>query len=377
LSLSFTRGLDLSGTPQGAGGAGGLLWVWDRSTINSQPSTHAACYDGYGNVMALVNLADGTTSAEYAYGPFAEPLQATGPMAKANPLRFSTQYADDVTGDVNYLFRAYTVCTGRWPNRDPIEEEGGLSLYGFVDNGPVNVVDILGLRDLTPQENQIRNSLEALAAKAVTLDDAEFAKAVREISKDYETLIKSVSGPNDPARIGILNKAFSIWADPDQARSYLFSSGTGSWKGKNKCNKYVADALIAGKVDAQITVAPTFPWQDPVTRWPIAGEWADAKKIGKMTVIWEIRPLPGSRPGQTAVLQWSQPLLGQLGPRPPMIGDIVSFGEATTGGSDAHVGIALSHGLYISATSAVIHGQTGVVIKWESTITRRLYRSPY
>ena len=104
LCQSFTRGFDLSGTPQGAGGAGGLLWVWDRSTINSQPSTHAACYDGNGNVMALVNLADGTTSAEYAYGPFAEPLQATGPMAKANPLRFSTQYADDVTRVTHYPF---------------------------------------------------------------------------------------------------------------------------------------------------------------------------------------------------------------------------------------------------------------------------------
>lgn len=33
-----------------------------------------------------------------------------------------------------------------WPNRDPIEEEGGYNLYGFVGNNGVNFVDILGLQ---------------------------------------------------------------------------------------------------------------------------------------------------------------------------------------------------------------------------------------
>lgn len=35
---------------------------------------------------------------------------------------------------------------GRWVNRDPIGEEGGgLNLYGFTQNGPVNLVDLYGL----------------------------------------------------------------------------------------------------------------------------------------------------------------------------------------------------------------------------------------
>jgi len=29
----------------------------------------------------------------------------------------------------------------RWPNRDPIEEEGGLNLYEFVENNPVGFLD--------------------------------------------------------------------------------------------------------------------------------------------------------------------------------------------------------------------------------------------
>jgi len=31
-----------------------------------------------------------------------------------------------------------------WSNRDPIEEQGGLNLYGFVDNDSVNYIDVLG-----------------------------------------------------------------------------------------------------------------------------------------------------------------------------------------------------------------------------------------
>ena len=41
----------------------------------------------------------------------------------------------------------YETASGRpfWPNRDPIEELGGLNLYGFVGNNPVEKWDALGL----------------------------------------------------------------------------------------------------------------------------------------------------------------------------------------------------------------------------------------
>ena len=44
-----------------------------------------------------------------------------------------------------YTYRYYDPKTGRWPSRDPIEEEGGLNLYGFVGNNGVNLVDLKGL----------------------------------------------------------------------------------------------------------------------------------------------------------------------------------------------------------------------------------------
>lgn len=45
-----------------------------------------------------------------------------------------------------YGYRYYDPETGWWLNRDPIEERGGINLYGFVGNDGVNGWDILGLR---------------------------------------------------------------------------------------------------------------------------------------------------------------------------------------------------------------------------------------
>jgi hypothetical protein len=44
-----------------------------------------------------------------------------------------------------YGYRYYDPLTGRWPSRDPIEERGGINLYGFVGNDSVNMLDINGL----------------------------------------------------------------------------------------------------------------------------------------------------------------------------------------------------------------------------------------
>ena len=92
LIRSYVWGTDLSGTSQGAGGVGGLLEIsyYGSSTTNCFPA-----YDGNGNIMALVNAADGTLAANYDYAAFGEPIRITGVMARNNPFRFSTKYADD------------------------------------------------------------------------------------------------------------------------------------------------------------------------------------------------------------------------------------------------------------------------------------------
>jgi RHS repeat-associated protein len=73
-------------------------------------------------------------------------LRTTGdPIAHTNPFRFSTKYVDQESGFLNYGHRLYNPTTGRWLSKDPIEEDGGLNLYGFVYNSPLNFWDYLGL----------------------------------------------------------------------------------------------------------------------------------------------------------------------------------------------------------------------------------------
>jgi RHS repeat-associated protein len=139
---SYTWGIDLSGSPQGAGGVGGLLGV----TYQGNGTTNCvAAFDGNGNLTALVNGANGAILASYEYGPFGEVVRSTGPMAKANPVRFSTKYDDDETGLCYYGYRYYDSGTGRWPSRDPIQERGGINLYAYVKNNPISFIDKRGL----------------------------------------------------------------------------------------------------------------------------------------------------------------------------------------------------------------------------------------
>ena len=85
--------------------------------------------------------------------PFGNIIRQTGDAADDNPFRFSTKYHDDETGLVYYGFRYYDPELGRWLSRDPLEEEGGLNLYGFVGNEPIGRWDALGLEWSTPERN--------------------------------------------------------------------------------------------------------------------------------------------------------------------------------------------------------------------------------
>lgn len=135
-------GTDLSGSQQGAGGVAGLLTTTDTSN-----STNFPHYDGNGNVMGYYAATDGSNQATYEYGPFGELIRSTGPKKDEFNFRFSTKYEDAETGLLYYGFRYYDPVTGRWLSRDPIEENGGLNLYGIVGNDPLNYIDLLGLSE--------------------------------------------------------------------------------------------------------------------------------------------------------------------------------------------------------------------------------------
>jgi RHS repeat-associated protein len=141
-TVTYTRGLDLSGSLQGAGGIGGLLAMSQHSTT---PTTHSYYHaDGNGNVTMLI-YSNQTVAAKYLYDPFGNTLAASGPLAEANLYRFSSKELHPASAFVYYLYRYYAPDLQRWLNRDPINEQGGINLYAAAESDLINYTDPLGL----------------------------------------------------------------------------------------------------------------------------------------------------------------------------------------------------------------------------------------
>ncbi len=84
-------------------------------------------------------------SGIYDCGPCGEVIRSTAPMAKINPLRFSTKYQDDESDLLYYGYRYYKPSTGSWLSPDLIEENDKPNVYCFIGNIGCNGVDFLGL----------------------------------------------------------------------------------------------------------------------------------------------------------------------------------------------------------------------------------------
>lgn len=99
--------------------------------------------------MSEVVVANGEMSAHYEHAPFGALVAQCGGDGLENPWRFSSEYADDPMGLVYYNYRHYEPTMGRWMQRDPIAEAGGVGLYVYVENQIRLALDWLGLAKLS------------------------------------------------------------------------------------------------------------------------------------------------------------------------------------------------------------------------------------
>lgn len=165
LLRTYAWGYDLSASEQGAGGVGGLVLVRQPSQTTANNSNQsqtgsgalAPLYDGNGNIHAYLDCATGAPTQRMEYDALGNEMtldsvleSSTTTASSTNrevPFRFSTKYTDTETSLSYYGYRYYSAEMGRWLNRDPIEERGGVNLYGMVGNNIVAKWDILGLQD--------------------------------------------------------------------------------------------------------------------------------------------------------------------------------------------------------------------------------------
>ena len=178
-TVTYTRGKDLSGSLEGAGGIGGLLartsQAYADASLNGQSYYHC---DGNCNITMLINTSNAVV-AKYLYDVFGNTLSKSGLLSDANHYCFSSKERDQNSGLVYYLYRYYDPNLQRWPNRDPIDSPtlirlptvfsdplawagrvyhlpaellsgGGPDLYTAMGNDPVDFIDMVGLVFMPP-----------------------------------------------------------------------------------------------------------------------------------------------------------------------------------------------------------------------------------
>ena len=197
----------------------------------------------------------GSENGVELYDDFGRTISRSGSMADFFRMRFSTKYFDSETGLYYYGYRFYSPSLMRWLNRDPIEEKGGLNLYGFCGNNPIGVYDTDGCAvQISQSGREITVTLNITIYYAHRLElnaRTDLAKIARRIKKQIEEkwnaqtwrygccTVKFKANVNYRNQVGSRgisdDNLIAISTDPE-LRSYVDAVGgnTGRWTADNR-----------------------------------------------------------------------------------------------------------------------------------------------
>jgi len=109
-----------------------------------QVSTNAYFYawDHLGSIREMTD-ATGAIRVRYDYDAYGRRTKVSGDLD--SDFGFTGHYYHGPSGLHLAWYRAYDAELGRWLRRDLLGESAGVNLYAYVDNRPINSVDIFGL----------------------------------------------------------------------------------------------------------------------------------------------------------------------------------------------------------------------------------------
>jgi uncharacterized protein RhaS with RHS repeats len=107
----------------------------------------------------------------------------------------------------NFAHAFYDPGQGRWLSRDPIEEEGGINLYGFVGNDGVSNTDTLGLDFIAAGSRPLENFLGMFGGAGMPANHASleyFEEDEAGTYRDGDEFSGSAQGANRTQTIELL-----------------------------------------------------------------------------------------------------------------------------------------------------------------------------
>jgi len=128
----------------GTGIIGMVRPIYDGSNNLTHYQRLYYLYDSLGSVSAVTGE-HGLPLQNYTYSPYGTCVNVVGDPI--NNLQFVGRYGgylDNDTGLTYFWHRWYDSRDGRWISRDPIGIDGGINLYGYVENMPLTFIDYLG-----------------------------------------------------------------------------------------------------------------------------------------------------------------------------------------------------------------------------------------
>jgi RHS repeat-associated protein len=280
--VTYDRGIDLSGSLQGAGGVGGLL---ARTDIKGTIYYHS---DGMGNVTTLFDKYQ-TLEGRYLYDSYGNIVGKWGPYADVNLYRYSSKQFLPLSGLYYYGGRFYDPNLQRFVNQDPLGILGGSNPYEFVLNGPMMYFDPngfytfgqwvsiagAGVGGLGQGAANVGNAAYNLVAGPAALAGTLSTSSGRQQTANNLALAAALAKKyaSDPCFREKMNKllgndAKSILSDPDKLSNLLANLGvTGLTLG--------AGAIAGGGADVDAALAELEAMSPEM-----AEEAATAAKIG-------------------------------------------------------------------------------------------------
>ena len=152
-----------------------------------------------------------------------------------------------------YGLRFYDPSLQRWINQDPIGEAGGINLYGFVSNDPINRFDPYG------ESDNNRPPVRLFPGRAPS-----YGPPRQEPILWLPILIGPPRQPIDVAR-----EKIGSWDYSSRPSQFMLSPP--NWWFQPQCNRFIADCISK----CSTFPAPLIDDGEGGKRYPLAEEWAN------------------------------------------------------------------------------------------------------